>query len=420
MISRLANLARKALSNVPLSTPAALEIFGAPATTSNIPIDATAVLKAPAFNAGIRLISEAIASLNVALYREGPDGRETVAPQDHPVARLLERPCPWIGETEFKRQLAADYLLWGNGVAIVARVNGAPRELYRADARVVNITQDMASGEPSYSVAMTEGGARDYSWRDVIHLRNTSLDGIRGLGVVSLAQEAVALSLLLEDYAAGLFARGARPGGVLEIPGKLSDVVLARLKASFGQAYGGRGNTGRTMILESGTKFVPQQLSSVDAQFIELRKFQIQEAARLLNIAPTLIGDLENATLNNSAELRQQFLDQTLLPIIELFEDALELALLSEEDRAQGYEIEFDTSNFVRNDIEKRFAALKTGIESGVLTLNEARYREGLPPVDGGDTPMRSVQVAPLNSTGTPPAPASPAAAPAPSQDQKQ
>ena len=121
-----------------------------------------------------------------------------------------------------------------------------------------------------------------------------------------------------------------------------------------------------------------------------------------MNIAPTLLGDLADATLNNSAELRQQFLDMTLLPIIELFEDALELVLLNDDDRAQGYCIEFDTSNFVRNDIEKRFAALKTGIESGVLTLNEARDREGLPPVEGGDQPMRSVQVAPIDAPASP------------------
>ncbi|MGJ0506166.1 MAG: phage portal protein [Methylocystis sp.] len=406
MLHLLANLARKALGNVPLSSPAALEIFGAPATSSNLPIDATAVLKVPAFNAGVRLISEAIGSLDWGLYREAPAGREMVKAGDHPVAALLEQPNGWTGETEFKRQIVADYLIWGNGVSIVARVNGAPRELYRADPRVSNIVQDMTSGEPAYSIAMTEGGAQDYGWRDVIHLRNTSLDGIRGLGLVSLGQEAVALSLLLEAYASGLFARGARPGGVLEMPGKIGTEMLARLRKSFSQSYAGSENAGRTIILEQGAKFVAQQLSSVDAQFIELRKFQIQEAARLLNIAPTLLGDLENATLNNSAELRQQFLDMTLLPIIELFEDALELALLSEEDRAGGYCIEFDTSNFVRNDIEKRFAALKTGIECGVLTLNEARDREGLPPVDGGDMPMRSVQVAPLNSTGAAPAPA--------------
>lgn len=390
---------------VPLSSPAALEIFGAPATSSNLPVDAIAVLKASAFNAGIRLISEAIGSLDWKLCREAPDGRETIAPADHPVAKLLEQPCPWVCETEFKRQMVADYLLWGNGLAIVARVNGAPRELYRADPRVSNIIQDMTTGEPSYSVAMTEGGTREYSWRDVIHIRNATLDGVRGLGLVNLGQEAVALSLLLEAYASGLFARGARPGGVLELPGKATTELLARLRESFAAIYSGTQGAGRTAVLESGVKFTALQLASTDAQFIELRKFQIQEAARLLNIAPTLLGDLEHATLNNSAELRQQFLDMTLLPVIEIFEDALELALLSDDDRAQGYCIEFDTSNFVRNDIAKRFAALKTGIESGVLTLNEARDREGLPPVDGGDQPMRSVQVAPLNSDGAAPAP---------------
>lgn len=383
---------------VPLSSPAALELFGAPATSSNIPVDALAVLKVPAFNAGIRLISEAIGSLDWRLCREAPDGRETIAPKSHPVAKLLEQPCPWISETEFKRTLVSDYLIFGNGLAIVARVNGEPREIHRADPRVSNIIQDMTTGEPSYSVAMTEGGTREYGWRDIVHIRNTTLDGTRGLGLVNLAREAVALSLLLESYAAGLFGRGARPSGVLEMPKALSEDALKRLRHSFTAIYAGGDNAGRTAILESGVKFTPLQISSVDSQFIEMRRFQIQEAARLLNIAPTLLADLEHATLNNSAELRQQFLDMTLLPVIELFEDALELALLSEDDRAAGFEIEIDTSNFVRNDVEKRFGAYKTAIESGAMTLNEVRDREGLPPVDGGDTPMRSVQTLPLHS----------------------
>ena len=166
------------------------------------------------------------------------------------------QPCPWVSETEFKRQLVADYVLWGNGLSIVARVNGEPRELYRADPRVSNIIQDMTTGEPTYSVAMTEGGTRDYSWRDVIHIRNTTLDGVRGLGLVNLGQEAVALCLLLEAYASGLFSRGARPGGVLEMPGRLTPDILTRLKASFSNpTRAGRTPAARSSLSRGRSSF---------------------------------------------------------------------------------------------------------------------------------------------------------------------
>jgi HK97 family phage portal protein len=159
---------------------------------------------------------------------------------------------------------------------------------------------------------------------------------------------------------------------------------------------------------------VPQQLASTDAQFLENRKFQVLEIARLLNVPATLLNDLEKATLNNAEQLGQQFLDRTIAPLLELFEDALERVLLTEEERAAGYEIEFDTSNFTRADTEKRFAAYKSGVESGVLTLNDARKREGLPPVAGGDTPMRSVQTIPLGAID----PATEEAEPTPAQIQ--
>lgn len=387
---------------VPLSSPAALDLFAVPPAATRVHVDAMVALRVPAVAQGVRLVSEAVATLDWRLCREGPGGRETIAPTDHPVSLLLQRPSPWLGETELKRQVVQDMLMHGAGMALVSRVRGEPRELHRVDPRSCSILQDMTTGEPRYSVAMTEGGTQDFSYRDIVHLRGPTLDGVRGLGLTTLGADAIGVSILLETHAAGLFSRGARPAGVLEVPGKLTSELVSRLRESFSAIYGGTAGAGRTAVLESGVKFQALQLSSVDAQFIELRKFQISEIARALNLPAVLLNDLENATLSNAEHLAQQFLDRTITPIIELFEDALDRVLLTDEERDAGYEIEFDTSNFVRADTEKRFAALKTGIESGVLTLNEARDREGLPAVDGGDTPMRSVQTLPLTSQGAP------------------
>jgi HK97 family phage portal protein len=403
MLDNFKSLIRKALGPVPLSSPAALDIFGVPASGSGVHVDAIAALKVPAVAAGVRLISEAVATLDAHLIHETASGRETIDARDHPAARVLQRPNNWQGESEIKRLVVADMLLWGDGMLLANRVRGEVRELLRIAPRSCSIIVDMASGEPSYSVALQQGGVETFSYKDVVHLRGPTLDGANGMGIVALGAEAIALALVLEEHATRLFSRGARPGGILEVATKLSDGTLARLKASFADVYGGASNSGRTAILEQGMKFVPLQLSSVDAQFLELRKFQTLEIARLLNIPAVLLNDLEHATLNNSAALAQIFLDRTISPILELFEDALERTLLTDEERDAGYCIEFDTSNFVRSDIEKRFAALKTGIESGVLTLNEARDREGLPPLDGGDKPMRSVQVLPLDAPTTAP-----------------
>jgi HK97 family phage portal protein len=407
--------ATKAL-NVPLSSPSALDLFGVPPAASGISVDAVTALRVPAVLSGVRMISEAVATLDARLCREGDEGRGAVLPVDHPVARVLERPNPWTGETEFKAALIRDMLLWGNGLALVSRIRSEVRELHRIDPRSCSIIVDQITGEPTYSIALQSGGSRVFSYSDVVHIRNVTIDGARGLGLVNLGNEAIGLALVLEQHAAGLFSRGARPGGILEMPGKLTDVIMGRLRESFSSIYSGAHNGGRTAILEQGVKFMPLQFHSTDAQFLENRKFQILEIARLLNIPAVLLNDLEHATLSNAEHLAQQFLDRTITPILELFEDALERTLLTDEERDAGYKIEFDTSNFTRADTEKRFAAYKSGIESGVLTLNEARDREGLPPVEGGDTPMRSVQTLPLNSPDPTPQ-QTPAPAPTPTKE---
>ncbi|WP_438501500.1 phage portal protein [Methylosinus sp. 3S-1] len=326
MLDSLKSLVLKAF-NVPLSSPMALDVFGVPASGSGLYVDALAALRVPAVAAGVKLISEAVATLDAHLVRETSTGRETIAPTDHPAARVLERPVPWLGESEWKRQIVADALLWGDGLALVNRVRGEPRELPRIDPRSCNIIVDMVTGEPSYTVALQQGGSETFTYKDVVHLRGQTLDGAKGLGLVSLGAEAIGLALVLEGHATRLFSRGARPGGVLEMPTKIHPDVMSRLRESFAQVYQGTHNSGKTAILEQGVKFTPLQLSSVDAQFLELRKFQTLEIARLLNIPAVLLNDLEHATLNNSAALAQLFLDRTISPILELFEDALERTL---------------------------------------------------------------------------------------------
>lgn len=380
----------------PLSSPAAIDLFAPPAGAYGVvAVTAETALRVPAVAQGVALISGSISTLDAEIYAPGGD----VA--DHPAARALKTPNAWTGSTRLVAQLVADMLTHGNGLLLVSRVRNEPRELHRIDPRACTIDADMVTGEPRYRVTLGDGSSREFGPADIIHLRGPSADGLRGLGVVDLAREAIGLAVLLEHHASRLFASGAKPGGILQVPGRLDASIMDRLRSSFDARYAGPAGA-RTIILENGVEFKPQQLTSVDAQFLESRAFQVVEIARALNISPILLGDLSRASFNNSAEMRQAFLDSTLVPIIEQFEDELERTLLSPEERDAGFSIEFDTSKFVRADLEKRFASLKTGIESGVFTLNEARATEGLPPVAGGDQPMRSVQTLPLDAAAAP------------------
>ena len=399
-----------------LTSEEAFAIFGAINTASGISISAEVALRVPAVLSATRAISEAVGQLPLTLYRRSANGtKKALAPSEHPVARVLERPAPWIGDTEFRRQMQADVLLHGNAYAVVVKVNGEPRELHRIDPRLVSVTYDIFTAEPHYRIGIATDGAREYSWSEVLHLRALGTNGAIGIGILTLAKEAIALALILETHAAKLFSRGAKPSGVLETPKVLSPKVVKQLRESFEAAHSGAEQSGNTLVLEEGMKFTSTQLTSVDSQFLQLREFSILEIARACRVPPHMVGALDKTTHSNVEELGSQFLTFTLAPWLAIWEDAIERTLI---DPAEQDELcaEFDTIGIARADIEKRMAAYQSGIQSGVLLLNEARALEGLPPVEGGDTPMRSVQVEPLTAINPSTEVVPPAMLPAPSK----
>ncbi|MGE3245722.1 MAG: phage portal protein [Beijerinckiaceae bacterium] len=391
---------RSQSASLPLSSADALSIF-APVSQSHLPpIDAMTALKCAPFRAGIAAICDAVAQMDARLYRRSGRSRDEVV--DHPVAKVLRQPNEWTGAAQFQRQIVQDRLLHGNGLSLVVRAGGKPKELHRIDPRTATIRVDLNTAEPRYEISLQSGGTRICAFQDVVHLRGITLDGAAGIGSLQLGQNAIGLALVLEQHAARLFSRGAKPAGILETAKSLTPGAVQRLRAQFDTIHGGADNSGRTLILEENMSFRQTQLSSVDAQFQELRHFQILEIARLLGVPPPMLADLEHSGQRaNTEELFSRFLTATVSPILEELEDALEIALLSRSERDE-FEIEFDESDLLRADTEKRFSSYKTGIESGVLMLNEARAREGLPPVSGGDEPMRSVQTIPLKEAITP------------------
>jgi HK97 family phage portal protein len=395
--SAIANLSTK--TAVPLSSATAIDLF-APVTASGFVAGPEGAMRVPAVCGAVTLISESIGCLEPALYREGPDGREEI--KDHPAMAVLAQPNGWTSRPEFVAQLVLDSVLVGDGLALVARVAGQPRELHRIDPRSASIDLDLETGAPTYRVTMIDGESRIYGWQDVAHVKQRSIDGLRGKGLIHTAAGAIELAQLLESYAIGLFARGGRPSGILEIAGRCDQSMLDRLRSSFAAIYGGPGNAGRTAILENGAKFTPLQINSVDAQFQEMRAFQIVEISRALSVPTPLLGDMSSATYSNVENLSQEFLDRCLMPQVEKIERALERVLLSPEEKADGYEIEFSVDALVRANLQARYSAWATAIQNGVMTQNEVRTREGLPPMEGADKLLQTVQTLPTTPTPAP------------------
>lgn len=360
-----------------------LSLFGGGSiTAAGIQVGPKEALRVPAVACAVRAIAEGVAQLPCHIYRRSTRERAT----DHPAYGLLHDDFnDWTPAFEGKRQLQVDALMHDKGgIAFVNRVRGTPKEIIRLDPAKVTVKAG-DDGEPIYTVESKAGGTRELAREDVIHIRSIGLDGVTGCAPGTLAREAIGLALAQEAHAARLFGRGGRPSGILKFDGKLTAGAAARIKASWGAAFGGRASGG-TAVLEGGADYKPVTLTSVDLQFLELRGFQVAEIARAFRVPPTLLMDLSKATLNNVGELGQQFVTYSLMPHLKTWEGALRRALLTKDERAEGdLYIEFLPDEFLRADIAKRADAYAKMITARVLNPNEARAAENRPPYAGGD-----------------------------------
>lgn len=346
-------------------------------TAAGIATTPTRALECVPVYAAVRVISETIGSLPFLLYKRRADGGKDRA-TDHPLYKLMhDWANPWTPAPTLIMQLAADACVHERGgFALANRAGGRIVELIRLPPTSVTVEAD-DSQEPRYKVTLQNGGQKTYGWRDVLHFAP-----LEGMSPVRQAREAIGLYMVLERHAARLFGKGARPAGVLKHKSKLSDPVYARLTKSWNGSHSGE-NSGGTAILEDGVEFEALTFKSTDAQFVELRQYQLLEICRAFRTPPTLLQDFGRATWANSLEMSQSFLTYCVLPLLTLHQGAF-ARLLSEEEREQ-YIVEALVDELVKADIAKRFEAYAKAVENRILNPNEVRAMENRPPYAGGD-----------------------------------
>lgn len=349
-------------------------ITGSEASATGITVSAAEALRVPVVANAIQLISEAAASLDVTVKRI--EGEAETAATDHAILPLLrDEVNGWTTSFEFIRQLMVDALVFdAGGMAWVNRVNGRAIEIVRYMPGIMTCDIDQTTGERSYRV-----NNMPVSSQDVIHLMPPL-----GRAPLTLAREAIGIAVALDRHAARLFSRGARPSGVLTFAKGMGESAVQAARAAWRQTHEGEDAGGRTAILYDGATFQPLSLNSTDSQFLENRRFQIEEIARCFNIPAPMVGDLSRATWSNSEQKGREFLSYTLEPWLRGLEGALRRALLSEEERAR-YAIRFDRDDLTRADLSTRATVINSLIASQTINPNEGRHWIGLPPRDGGD-----------------------------------
>jgi HK97 family phage portal protein len=372
--------------SVTLTDPAAFEIFGVLPTVAGPSINAATALRVPAVYSAVALITGALGTLPAKVFLAADDSGKR-ATKDHPAYRLVhDEANDWTSAGQLRARLTADALLNDHGYAFANRVNGVVQEFIRLDPRTVTMKADEATGEPFYEV---QDGKRKrvFHYRDILHI-SAPLD----IAPIKTGREAIALASVLERHGSQLFASGARPGALLYNEAKKGGTegaegakVVAKIKAAW-RAATASGSFTEPMVLDDGWKYQSLSLTSTDAQFLENRTFQINEIARVFRVPPHLLFELSRATWSNAEEMFQSFLTLTLRSWLDAWEWAYARVLLTPEERAEGYYVEFVIDDLLTANAATRATTYAQYRSMGAMTANEVRAGLNLPAKDGGDT----------------------------------
>ena len=389
------------------STPGQSFVFRYGGSTAGKNVSETSAMQMTAVYACVRILSEAVAGLPLHLYRYGERGTKKKA-IDHPLYHILhDEPNPEMTSFIFRETLMTHLLLWGNAYAQVIRNGkGEILALYPLMPNRMKVDRDK-SGEIVYEYTRSSDDARTASGStvllkstDVLHIPGLGFDGLVGYSPIAMARNAIGLAMATEEYGAKFFANGATPGGVLEHPGVLKDP--ARVRESWNSVYQGSGNSHRIAVLEEGMKYTPIGIAPNEAQFLETRKFQINEIARIFRVPPHMVGDLEKSSFSNIEQQSLEFVKYTLDPWVIRWEQSIHRALLTKDEKNTMF-VKINVDGLLRGDYASRMNGYAVGIQNGFMSPNDVRELENMdriPEELGGDRYLCNGNMTPLESAG--------------------
>ena len=355
----------------------------------------------------VRILSEAIAGLPLHMYRYKDDGGKEKA-LDHPLYLLLhDEPNPEMSSFVFRETLMTHLLLWGNAYAqIIRNGKGEVVALYPLMPNKMTVSRD-ETGQLYYTYQKSqEELPKDNTYTvtlhpsDVLHIPGLGFDGLVGYSPIAMAKNAIGLAIATEEYGSKFFANGAAPSGVLEHPGTIKDPQ--RVRESWMSQFGGPANSNKIAVLEEGLKYTPISISPEQAQFLETRKFQINEIARIFRVPPHMVGDLEKSSFSNIEQQSLEFVKYTLDPWVVRWEQSIQRTLLTPEEK-KTYFVKFNVEGLLRGDYQSRMSGYATARQNGWMSANDIRELENLdriPAEDGGDLYLVNGNMLPLNKAG--------------------
>lgn len=388
-----------------VGTPNAIEalLLNGAKTAAGVSVAPENSLRSVAVLACVRLLSESVGTLPLLAYRRLTGGGRERASEWSLYPLLHAMPNPEISAAEFWSALVSHVELWGNAYAEIEFNNaGQVSALWPLRPGSVTVSRSPDSGDLRYDVALNGGTTVRLPAYRVMHLRGPGLNGLYGLSVIQQARQAVGLALAAEEFGARFFGNGAVPGVVLTYPGRdLSDKARANMKSSWRDQHEGLSNAQRVAILEDGVKIERIGIPPNDSQFIETRRFQIAEIARMFGVPLHMLAEMEAGASYASVEQRSlEFLTLSLRPRLVRIEQAIYRSLLTPAER-RTYFAEFKVDGLLRGDQRTRYAAYVAGLQWGFLSINEVRELENMNPVNHGDEYLRPLNMTTLDAAST-------------------
>ena len=352
-------------------------------SSSGKSVSQTSALSVTAVYSCVRILSEAIAGLPLHTYKCKSNGGKEKA-IDHPLYFILhDEPNPEMTSFVFRETMMSHLLLWGNAYAQILR-NGKGDVIALYPLVPNRMTVDRASNGRIYYTYSTSDddnpklkskGQVYLKSEDVLHIPGLGFDGLVGYSPIAMARNAIGMAMACEEYGAKFFANGASPSGVLEHPSTIKNPD--KLRESWNSLFKGSSNSHQIAVLEEGLKYQPISISPNEAQFLETRKFQINEIARIFRIPPHMIGDLEKSSFSNIEQQSLEFVKYTLDPWVTRWEQSICRRLFKDSEKAK-YFVKFNVDGLLRGDYQSRMNGYATGRQNGWLSANDIRELENM------------------------------------------
>ena len=341
--------------------------------------------------ASVRVVAESIATLPCHVYKK--DNGIRIKDTAHPIYKILhDSPNETTSSINFFESMLTHLLIYGNSfVEIVRDRFGDVASLHILEPQLMTVKSENGTLLYEYNF---NGNLLKYNSEKILHVAGLGWNGIVGFSPLHLFSNDIRTMKSQGDFALDFFSNGAKKTPVLKYSGKLKDEAKQSLKSSFRDSW----NNG-IVLLEEGIEVEPMTMALSDAQFLESRRFSVEEIARIYRVPPHMIGDLSRATFSNIEHQAMSFVQNTILPWCARIEKAINIKLFNDTEKSTHF-VKFALDGLLRGDTTTRNQVYKIQQEAGILSINEWRALEDLPPINEkyADDYFISQQIRPIET----------------------